>query len=392
MMKNLLIWIVAIALSAVSSAAAIGAIAKSKAPELALSVFPVNGFAAETIAANLAKASVAENLGKFPDQLNSSTNALALQAFESEPIAPEAVAVMALSRSGDIRRDLMHKAFELSRRQQLVTGWMILDSGARDDIQAVLTYYDTTLRTNASAGEVVIPVMASALENENFVEPFAALLKQDPPWSARFWGRVAATPEAIGNAVELRRLLYQRSELSVVYKDAALINALVSNKQFEKAEQLYALISPSRDGGYVVRDGDFRHEPAYPPIDWQLFSTGEYGAVISQGSLQLSAIRNAGGLLARQLVKLSKSNFDLEVKFDKDVPPNANLSLHLSCAEELSGRPIRIIIPLAKKLNKQKISNQGSPCDYYWMSIHGRSADADEGFDIAVESISLNPE
>ena len=390
MIKNLLIWVAAITLSSASGAAAFGAIAKNKAPELAVSLFPTNGFAAEAAAAGLVKAFVAKNRGEFPNQLNPSWNALALQAFESEPVTPDAITVIALSRSGNVRRGLMQKAFELSRRQQLVTGWLIIDSGLRDDIASILTYYDTILRTSSSASAALIPVMANALANEKFVEPFATLLATDPPWTGRFWSQTVRTGVAASNAAELRQILYKPNEQNNVYQDDNLIKMLLEQKQFIKAERLYYLLSGTKTKNEIIRNSRFRRESRYPPLDWELVSTGEYGAVISQGQLSLSAVRNSGGLFGRKLVKLPNTILEMKLNLVRSPPDEAYLFLGLSCAETVLDAPRNIRIPLNKKSTISIINNSEAACNYYWLDITGRSAGNGDDFDISIKSISLD--
>ena len=390
MLKNLLIWIAAIALSATSYTTALGGIAKNRSPDFALSLFPTNGFAAEAKAAKLAKASVAKNLGGFPDKIDRSLNMLALQAFKSEPIVPDAIAVIALSQAEVVRRDLMQTAFQLSRRQQLTSGWLIFDSGKRDDIPAILNHYDTILRTNISSRDVVINGMANALANENFVQPFASLLSKHPPWADRFWEKIVLTPAAIGNASRLREILYEMDEkVTGEYRDQDLIIALVKGEQFNRAEELYMLMNPQKSDSGILRNSTFQMLSKYPPIDWQLLSTGEYGANITEGILQFSAISNSGGLFARQLIKLPNAELELEVKLVDEVPLGANIFIELSCAESVLSKAQKFRLPLTRKYTSVSVVNSLDFCEYYWLDIYGFAKD--DGFDFGIKSISIQP-
>lgn len=389
MQKNLLIWFVAAAFAAVSCSSALGGIAKNKSPDLALSLFPKNGFAYENRATGQVKAFLTKNQGQFPDQEIAVSNRLAIAAFDSEPVSPDAISVIALANTGDVRRELMRKAFALSRRQQLVTGWMITDSGLRDDIPSILRYYDTVLRTSAPAGAALIPVMANALADEKFVEPFASILKDDPPWAGRFWNQVIRTKEAASNAADLRHILYRANEPTRVYQDEYLIKMLLVQGRFIKAERLYYLLSGIETKNKLLRNGEFLQKSRYPPMDWELVSTGEYGAEISQEQLNLSAVRNSGGLFARQLVKLPKSLLELKMVLAEDPPDAARLYLGLSCAQDLLRKPENIRIPVEKETTISVISNDRAECRYYWLDITGRSADNSDGFDISVKSISF---
>ncbi|MEH6792137.1 hypothetical protein [Parasphingorhabdus sp.] len=389
MLKNGIIWIVGLAIALASGLAAVGAIVKSQAPELAVSLQPANGFAFDTLASNSLKAAVAANDGRFPNSVDPVAASFAKRAFVSEPVTPEAIAVLALGSTEGKKRELMHEALALSRRQQLVNGWMIVDAGTREDIPEILNHYDTMLRTSSSAASVVIPTMARALTNRNFVEPFAGLLSKNPPWASGFWGAVVTTPEAIENAAQLRGMLYAADDSKEIYQDANLIYALVNNQQFGSAESLYQLLAGQRKEASLLKNGLFEREPEYPPLDWQLFSNGEYGAAVAGGNLQLSAIPSSGGLFARQLVKLPSAILKMSVKSNTSIPKDANISIDIRCGETLDNAPRPIRIALTDKLTRQQISNQRSGCSFYWFDVVGRSAEGGDGFDVVIESVSL---
>ncbi len=389
MVKNSIIWIIGLAIALTSGLTAVGAIAKNKAPELAITLSPKNGFAAGKIALNSVKASIAENSGKFPDHVNAKATEFARKAFIVEPVAPEAVAILAFGEADQDKRQLMNKALLLSRRQPLVTAWMIVDSGARKDMPALLSHYDTMLRTSSSAAAAVLPVMADALANENFVAPFASILAKQPPWADQFWRAVVGNPAALGNAARLREMVYKPKENDNIYYDARLVRALVDNQQFGAAEALYSHLASQNRGPGLLKNGSFKTEPEYAPIDWQLFSTGEYGAVITGGKLQLSAIRNSGGLFARQLVKLPAQIVTMDIKPDKPIPDNAEIIVSLRCAQIIKDAPHTIRIPLKKQIANLQIDNKNSGCSFYWLDINGRASGSGDGFDVAIDSISL---
>lgn len=392
MVKNSIIWIIGLAIALTSGLTAMGAIAKNKAPELAVNLSPTNGFAAGKIASESIRTYVAENSGQFPDHIGSTATKLAREAFIAEPITPEAVAVLAFGKADQDKRKLMNEALLLSRRQPLVTAWMIADSGVREDMPALLNHYDTMLRTNKSAAPVIISLMADTLANDNFVAPFANLLIKQPPWAYLFWRAVAGKPESIGNAARLREMLYKPDESGDIYRDANLIRALVRNKQFETAEALYKLFVGRKEAGSLLKNGSFEAEPAYPPIDWQLFSTGEYGAVVAGGNLQISAIANSGGVFARQLARLPSEILQINTRFASKIPSDADIEIRISCAEITANPPLTVRIPLVDQMGKLQISNEFSGCSYFWFDIIGRVSESGDGFDTILESISLRPE
>ena len=389
MVKNIVIWVFGFAIAVIAGLTAMGAIAKNKAPSLAVTIYPVNGFAAEKLAATAIKDAIAKNLGQFPDRVTPSITLLAQKAFIAEPATPEAIAVLALSKADNSKRKMMQHAFLLSRREPIVTGWMIADSGAREDVPALLNHYDSMLRTNTSAASVVIPVMAGALTNDNFVAPFTSLLKKQPPWANQFWAAVVGKPDSLGNAVLLRSKLYKPAENDEAYRDADLIRALISNQQFAQAGDLYDLLVDEKNTNNLVKNGSFVAESLYSPLDWQLFSTGEYGAVITGGKLELSAIRNSGGLFARQLVKLPSRILALEVGTGSSKNYPVPVFVTLTCAQTMNNAPQAIRIPVKTKIDNLQINNSQSGCSFYWLDISGRASETGDGFDIALDSIAL---
>ncbi|MGI9360319.1 MAG: hypothetical protein ACR2O7_01900 [Parasphingorhabdus sp.] len=376
-------------IAVVSGLTAMGAVAKNKAPALAITLSPTNGFAAENIASKSVQKAIAENAGQFPDQIDLEVAELAKQAFLAEPMTPEAVAVLALSGAGQNKRELMGDALSLTRRQPLITAWMIADSGAQKDISALLNHYDSMLRTNRSAASAIIPVMAEALADENFIAPYTSLLGKQPPWASQFWGAVVGKPEALGNAARLREALYKPGEDDTIYRDAGLIRSLVNNQQFETAEALYRLLTGQKETGSLVKNGSFDKEPEFYPIEWQLFSTGEYGAAVTGGKLQLSAIQNSGGVFARQLVKLPAEVVKLNIKPSVPISDNAHMIVSLKCAQVITNPPQTIRIPLEREIEDLQINNSTSGCSFYWFDINGRASENGEGFDIALDSITI---
>ena len=389
MVKNSIIWIIGSTIALASGLSALGAVAQDKAPALAVTLYPMNGFSAENIASESTKISIAENSGQFPNHNGPKATDFARKAFLAEPITPEAIAVLAFGEADQNKRKLMNEALLLSRRQPLVTAWMIADSGARDDMSALLSHYDTMLRINRSAAPVIISLMADTLANDDFVTPFASLLRKQPPWEPRFWGAVAGKREAIGNAARLRVMLYKPNESGESYRDEKLIDALVNNKQFEAAETLYSLLVGRKDASSLLKNGSFEAESKYPPIDWKLFSTGEYGAVVTDGKLELSAIRNSGGLFAQQLVKLPATVMTMSIKFSDSMADNARIVVSLKCAQTIQNVPQPIRISLFRDITNLQIDNSRSECSFYWLDINGRASETGDGFDVALDSISL---
>ena len=388
MFRTLIIWSIATMLAMVSIFLAIGGITKNKLPETAITVPIVNGFAYKAAALHSMQNYISGNGDTLPAKADPRTIKLARLAFLSEPTTSEAVALMALSRDGRVREKLMENAMLLSKRNQFAIGWMILNSSANDDIAGVLEYYDISIRTSPSTAELLLPIMVSLLKYENAVQPLAEIMKKDPPWMSGFWYNVLMQKDAMTNAVKLRLALMD-SELPVSdFQDDALLTSLVNNGYIANAETLYNSLKPRQATNIIVHDGDFDMHPTYTPFDWQLFSNGEYGAEIFDGSLNLSAISNAGGIFARQLVTLPNGKFNLQISMDKPNDGNETISVQLSCAEIPSKRLNPVNIPLRSRKTERILDNSPGICRYYWLNIVG--SPSDRGYDARLYSIKIN--
>ena len=388
-LRSGIIWLFGLIIALVSGLTAIGAISKSKAPEIAVGLHPFNGFAAEKIASNRTRASLAISKGEFPEVIDELAEHWAEIAFMHEPITPEAVAILAMARTGDTKRALMLKAWQLSRRENIVALSLIQDSAKRQDLSAVLKYYDTMLRTNHSNNALIISLLIDALSSDSALEPFTEMLSTNPPWAAAFWEKAAATPKAIVNAALLRKRLYQRREPVDNYRDSALINALVAEKEFEAATDLYDMITADRAENEIISNGFFKQGSQYPPLDWHLISTGNHGAFIVNDTLQLSTLGKTGGLFARQLVKLPEAVLEIRAEMTTAIPENTELFVSIACAENIPNGPKIIRIPLSAAVTQQKISTMATNCRYYWLDIAGRSIANGAGMDVRMESISM---
>lgn len=360
-----------------------------KNPDLAMNLWPFNGFAAEASSATQVKQYIADNDFQFPETIDPKTLALAKRSFAAEPMATESVAVIGLARDEAARAELMRKAFEISKREQFTLGWLIINSQKEADLDGLLQFYDINIRINSNSANALLPNMINALQTEAAVPALAGLLDDAPPWSRLFWNRIPAdNAQIIANAARLREKLYNEAEDPERYNDPELIRKLVLNGQFDTAQSLYKMLAP--DSGAIVNNADFSREGQFPPFDWWLASTGEYGAEIAQSRLILSAVRNSGGLFARQLVKLPDDIITLDIIMDAAPEGDNRVSADLLCAENIDRKPPVINIALRREKTSQKISNVNSGCSYYNLDIRGRSSETGDGFDIIINSITLN--
>lgn len=390
MLKSGVILICGIIFSVIAGLAAIGAITENRSPQIAIKLKPLNGFAAEKMSLLSIRPTIVANQGEFPSSPDANTYRWARDAFASEPITAGAIAVLALQIGGERKRQLMQEAFKLSRREPLVSAWLVSDSVSQNDLVSVLNYYDTIARTSTASLPVIIPAIASTLENGLFIDPLSTVLARRPGWANAFWEDVLSKPKSMQNAALVREKLFQMGVKTETYRDEGLIGALVRSQYLVSAQRLYTLLRerPAQKIN-LLQNGRFDTKPAYPPFDWELLSTGEFDAAIADGKLKFSAIQNAGGLFARQLINLPKGIINVEVDLDRAIPAKATMELKIFCAETNGDRSQVAIIPVSRQKFRQKFDNQLEDCRFFWFEILGRTSEKDDGFDIGIESIAL---
>ncbi len=389
----LCIWTIAIVLAFVSIMISLGGITKKKAPELATSVWPINGFALQSSAGRSVREAIINNKNSFPDSINASTTEIAERAFAHEPNASSAVTVMALGAQEQSRRRLMEQSVELSRRDSLTSAWMIFDNGKRDDLDGVLEYYDISMRTSGIASSTFLPVVAKVLADDRFIDPLAKLLAKNPPWARRFWEIIIYEKPSLSNAATLRLELIDEEKIPAnVYADNALIQNLVAAGLFDEALQLYhRLTGRKATGRSFVRGGNFEQASTYPPLDWQVVSNGDFGSDIdsANGTMNVSAIGSAGGIFARQLIKLPAGDFIFSATLNSAPEGMGILIAELKCAQAITPRFKPVKIPLRAGKNVRTVEGIRSNCSYYWLDISGRANEGSDGFDATITNISF---
>lgn len=394
MFKKSLILIIALCISVLSGLNAFASYTKSKHPSLSVNM-PIfsNGFALEKLSSQTLKEITAKNDLQIPDTIPDSLITFAKRSFLSEPTTAESLAIIALSIPADARQKLMLNAFQISKREQFITGWLISDNAEKNNLANLLKYYDISMRTSTASADILMPLLVGALSNDASIKPYLDILEQNPPWAKRFWAMTSGQPASVINGTKLRKRLYNIREENI-YSDGLLIATLVKTGAFAEAIDLRTfLINNGRpaendNNDQAVTNYDFSSSVRYPPIDWETLSTGEYGANISEAGLLLSAIPNSGGLFARQLIKLEPQRYKIDVALN-EVDNNQNIALELNCAEKNDNPISSIIIQLSRKKVEQEISNINGLCQYYWLNIRGRSSEDLDGLDAIMTSVSI---
>ncbi|MFC4292489.1 hypothetical protein ACFOWX_08690 [Sphingorhabdus arenilitoris] len=388
MFRALVIWVSAIALSLVAGITAIGSVSKKKAPQLAVMLQPVNGFALDTMSRVQLVNEIGKSNGKFPVSISSQEQSLAQRAFKSEPFSISAIVALAVGASTASNRDsLMTKASVLTRRDSMLSAWMIADAAEKNDLAKLLKYYDVTMRTNGASQSILLPEIAKLVANDRFIPPLATALERNPNWADAFWRTLVGTKSSLKNAVLLRRALTGPAATTARNSDVDLIAALVTNYHFDTAYQLYRQLNKDAKIGVDVFSSGSGGSGPYAPIDWQLNSNGQYGAQIVNGKLEISATANSGGEFAKRLMEISPGRYDVVTGIENFNDQDALLNMHISCAETKQNGAKEWKMKLGSGMNRQDFVAPANLCTYYWVKLKGASGTTD--LDAVINKIEL---
>ncbi len=383
-MKNVIIWTIALFVAWLSASNSFSGVAKDKAPELALTSWPVNGFAQENSVARAIFASWQDNKDILPNDIKR-----AQTAFIKEPTAAKAISVLALGSNTENRRELMTRALSVSRRELFTLAWLIEDGQNSNDIEILLSYYDISMRVYPQTKPTLLPRLASAVQLEAFLPYMSTLLKDGKPWAYSFWQEIIRTPHALQNATILRMELGSDIPNHAASHDADLIESLVRNNQYQTANKLYLFLLGKSAQNILIRNPEFKENSKYPPLDWQIFSNGEYGAVIVDGGLSISALGGSGGMVARQLVRLPAGLFKIDVAAGDYSTDQGLLTLSLNCADKNSDQQVQLRLPIKQDNISVQVRNPSTSCEYFWLTLTGSANEGITGFDAVVESIDI---
>lgn len=293
--------------------------------------------------------------------------ALARAAYAREPLASNALFVLALAqspltdnyRAGTIAR----QGAALDRRHGLLQLLLVADAAAREDFDDLFAHADLLAAAHPDLAQVVLAPLFDRLGDPEVLPLVERALAGKLRWAAAFKRTVPQDTAALRNYLTLRR----EAGLGVQWEsDGALVGALADNGLYDDAFALWRGIV----GGDADRFG-FVADAAYAPIGWRLASGGEGAARIGEdGTMFVWLQRGADAVLARQLLALPPGRYRLETRIESpNADPPLTIALHCATASVAPGQTR----PLAARTDF--VVNAGS-CPAYWLVLGGSALDS----------------
>ncbi len=392
-------WLIALATGIAVGLSSYAISNETVAPQKSLAVgMPPSALAS----GNLALKSLGERRARDTGAMvNTREVSMARRAYRSEPLAASAVALQALSLSGnaDSKRlqALLELAGRLSRRSVLVNTSLIEAAAKRDDRRAFFSWLSRAMLTNSEASHAYGTAMAEATARDGAVDALIDVLGPKPRWSDSYWELVIRRPDSLANAARIRKALAQNRwrQTEVERTDEDLVLGLAGVGRFDEARQLADALRPiKRSNGNLLINGSFAGSPALAPFDWKLATLGNLGASIDSSNRQLvvSAVGGASGSAAQQLVQLVPGNYRLTWTMLSSARMSADtMSVRIFCAEPDADSAVRISIPLLRGKHSKNVQIGDGLCRWHWVSINVVLPDDALGIDAMVSDISLAP-
>lgn len=279
-------------------------------------------------------------------------DALARMALKQDASAVDAVATLALiaqgRRDNQTARRLFAYSDNLSRRDLRTRLGIIEEAVARGDVPSVLRNYDIALRTSRLAGDILFPVLSSAIADAAVRKQLILMLATVPPWSSSFISYVTMQGPDTQATAALLRALYQQRIVLPTDTAAIIIDRLIAQNQGSAAWTYYATVTPNVDPRRS-RDPSFDKGPDVPSaFDWKPLQDSGITTSVQRneggGVFEFAAATSIGGPVLRQMQVLPPGYYVLEGKSAEIDQDGAALPYwSLNC---LSGREIgRITVP-----------------------------------------------
>lgn len=302
-----------------------------KAPETAVTMFPLNGLAQERLASAVFTSSVATS-GK-PKDAAKSAEALARSSFYYEPLTPTSHAILALALNDDeARAEVVRLSSKLNRRDATLQALVLQGYVETGNYEGVVKTLDGILRVSPSKSQELFPILLNVFVQDGAVKEFAKILDGSSPWHRKFIRFAVRQPTALSNLVELRpRLSFGDDKL-----DHALLINLANQGDFDAAYGLYRQFTKAGRSQRVKESLSW--VSMYEPFDWSFADDAELRAQTSlkTDELELYVRPGHGGTFAKRIISTPSAPFS--VSAEHQISPrnlSKNVKVSLTCAQQV---------------------------------------------------------
>lgn len=353
-----------------------------KAPESALSLLPFNGLAQESLA-------ITEFLSTQDDRGNvgyeiEEAKEWALLAYLSEPLAPQALAILALSqRDGEARLQIVEVGSELNRREPRFQAVVLQEQVAAGDYSGAVSTLDRILRVRPSSSPDLFPELLTVFVQDGAIEEFSRILDGGSPWHHAFYEYAVRQPSALANLLALR----ERQSFNDVKLDQALLVNLVAEGEIERAYGFYREIL--RGNQSHMSDEISNWSTTFAPFEWKLVNEVGLRAQVSANfdELEVKVRPGRGGVVASRLFEAPRAPFVLEIHH-RELSTQAlkDIDIGVRCV----GDPLPILdSALADQGGGYQVSQLPTSCAFIEIVVEARAWSGRQALSAEIQSVSM---
>lgn len=325
------------------------------------------------------------------------SRALALAAYQLEPLTPKALMIAALSEREEAKKaQILALASRLNRRDLSLQGVVLQQHLAAEDFPRVVLTLDQILRVHPEAAFQFFPVLQRALIQPGTDQAFAQMLDGSSIWHKRFLDGAVRSPAARVAVADIRPAIGVEEE----DLDRRLIAGLVQQGEFERAQRVYDFLTAEMQSGATGGKGAQGGAKSvgrlawlgrYPPFDWQFVDEREIRAQASRDGerLELYARPGQGGIVARRFLIPPAGALRITTDIEASrafLPGRVRLSVFCSASADPLAE-----MDLSAGANRLEVPERGSECAAFRVEISARTLRAEPTLRASLGELSLVP-
>jgi hypothetical protein len=332
----------ALAVAYLATAITLSNVVATRAPRLALALWPSHAVAH----ARMADVLIGSNGARPPVREVRKHAAAALSRNPTLASPARDLGLLALLRRDMAEADRrLSYAEAMSRRDIPTQLWLIERRVAANDVPGALLHYGVALQVAPGTSAQLFPVLAAALGQDDLVRPIGDLVLRGESWRSPFFYYVNANATNLSNLAALYLYLNRRHSPPERVHVAGLIGRLLQAGELDAAARVYAIVDPAWRRGDVAAqlDGGFDRNDDLPPFGWALEPSLAWRSARAAGNadqaLYLSIPGSAGWAStatpgARRLLLLPAGAYRLTALLGREQGAGqAILHVELACAQ-----------------------------------------------------------
>lgn len=321
------------------------------------SVYSWNGFNKANLALARLEVGEVDSRGMPEFSVRDPGPQLAREAFSAEPLASDALFVLAVERQtidgAENARGFVALASQLEQRNRYLGLLRLQEAMADADIDAAFAVLDQFTLVRPETAEAMAAAMSPLVADPALRSQIGEALERDPVWGPTFWMQAPRNQAAVAGLLALRTQVDAGTSQA---SDENLLSAAVRAGFYTEALTQWGAMTDAPASSIAYLPGE-----EYAPIGWQFEKTARRSMnVLSSGGYSVVLDGNASGEIGRQLVRLPAGNYVLELEGDRSLL--ANMQSALTCVDSEAS-------PIWQDVGPMTSFAVDGTCRTYWLML-----------------------